>query len=65
MGNVRKYWDNITHIYERQRDKGAKQYGQSLEENKGLSTLDRIEMLEEELVDALMYLEHLKTQTRL
>lgn len=65
MGNVKKYWDNITRIYERQRDKGVRQYGQTLEENKGLSTLDRIEMLEEELVDALMYLEHLKTQTRL
>lgn len=54
------YWDNITQIYEKQRDKGIKEYGQTLEANYKLSIEERLSMLEEELVDALMYSEHIK-----
>lgn len=54
------YWDNICKIAEKQRQKGLDTYGQGLEDNEALSPVERIEYLEEELVDALMYLEHLK-----
>ena len=54
------YWDNICEIARQQRDKGLKEYGQGLEDNTDLSTNERIKMVEEEMVDALMYLEHLR-----
>ena len=53
------YWEKITGIANRQRAKGIKAYGRGLEDNK-LDALNRIEYIEEELVDALMYLEWLK-----
>ena len=54
------YRDNIVELIDRQREKGLKKYGQTLEQNTTLSTLQRIEHAQEELVDALQYLEHLK-----
>ena len=54
------YWDNICKIAEQQRQKGLTEYGQGLEDNTELSTDERIKMVEEEMVDALMYLEHLR-----
>lgn len=54
------YWNNICDMQKKQTEKGIKTYGQALEENKELSTLQRIEYLQEELIDGLMYLEHLK-----
>lgn len=59
-GDTRRYSANIAALIERQRDKGLKKYGIGLEENVTLSSRQRIEHAEEELVDALMYLEHLK-----
>jgi hypothetical protein len=53
------YWDNITKIAEKQRAKGMETYGQGLEDN-DKPTIERITYIEEELVDALMYLEWLK-----
>ena len=53
------YWENITGIANRQRAKGIKSYGYGLEDNP-TKALDRIEYIEEELIDALMYLEWLK-----
>ena len=53
------YWKNITRIAERQRAKGIRTYGKGLEDNPA-SMLTRIEHLEEELIDALMYLEWIK-----
>ncbi len=53
------YWDNISKIAEKQREKGIRSYGMGLEEN----TWDiekRIQYLEEELIDALMYCEWIK-----
>lgn len=58
------YWENVTAIYEKQRKKGISEYGMTLEDNKALSTEERINMLEEELVDALVYLEHLKADLK-
>lgn len=55
-----RYWKNICEIQEKQKQKGLSKYGQVLEENTGMTTTERIEYLQEELVDALMYLEHLK-----
>lgn len=54
------YRDNIVELIDRQREKGLKKYGQTLEQNTTLSTLQRIEHAQEELVDALQYMEHLK-----
>ena len=56
-----KYWNNICAIAERQRRKGFETYGKGLEANKA-DIITRIEYLEEELVDALMYCEWIKEQ---
>lgn len=55
------YWNNICAIADRQRQKGLETYGKGLEENKA-DIIARIEHLEEELVDALMYCEWIKDQ---
>lgn len=54
------YWANICKINEHQESKGKSKYGESLEENTTLSTIQRIEHLQEELIDGLKYAEHLK-----
>ena len=53
------YWNRITDIANRQREKGIKTYGQGLEDNK-MSVLTCMEYLQEELIDTLMYIEHIK-----
>lgn len=53
------YWDNISKIEFKQTAKGISEYGQTLEENQIPSVLERITYIEEELVDALKYLEWL------
>lgn len=53
------YWKNITRIAERQRVKGIRRYGKGIEDN-NLSVIDRFEFLQEELIDALMYIEWIK-----
>lgn len=53
------YWERICILSERQRAKGMKTYGKGLEDNP-LSITERITYLEEELIDALMYMEHIK-----
>ena len=53
------YWENITRLAERQRAKGIATYGTGLEDNPA-DVLTRIEYIEEELIDALMYLEWVK-----
>lgn len=55
-----KYWDNICQLNAKQESKGLEKYGEPLEENTTLTTTQRIEHLEEELIDALKYCEHLK-----
>ena len=54
-----RYWDNICAIANTQRKKGLDTYGKGLEENQA-DIITRIEHLEEELVDALMYCEWIK-----
>lgn len=55
-----KYEENIVSIMNRQKEKGFSKYGETLEENKTLSVEQRIEHLQEELIDGLQYCEHLK-----
>ncbi len=58
--SIEGYRDAIVRLIDRQRAKGMEKYGQTLEENTTLTTEQRIEHAQEELVDALQYLEHLK-----
>lgn len=53
------YWENICKMAEKQRAKGIDTYGQGLEENMA-SMIKRIEHLQEELIDGLMYCEWIK-----
>ena len=54
------YWQNVCDIQRRQAEKGIRHYGKRLEDNAGMSVLECLVYLEEELIDALMYIEHLK-----
>jgi hypothetical protein len=56
------YWANVCKIQKRQTEKGVKKYGQRLEDNYSLDVIERLEYLEEELIDALMYIEHIKSR---
>lgn len=56
------YWEQICAINDRQEEKGAAKYGMCLEDNTTLTAEQRINHLEEELVDALKYCEHLKQE---
>ena len=53
------YWDRICSIADRQREKGIKTYGQGIEDNPA-AMMKRIEYLQEELIDGLMYCEWIK-----
>lgn len=53
------YWERICAISDRQRAKGIETYGQGLEANP-VDMLKRIEHLQEELIDGLMYCEWIK-----
>jgi hypothetical protein len=63
MKMANRYWDNICAIANTQRKKGLDTYGKGLEENQA-DIITRIEHLEEELVDALMYCEWIKDYLR-
>lgn len=54
------YWSRISDVYKNQRLKGIATYGQILEDFKVPEAIDRLIYIEEELVDALMYIEWLK-----
>ena len=58
LGNP--YWVNICKMNARQESKGMEKYGEPLEENTTLTTTQRIEHAQEEAIDLLKYLEHLK-----
>lgn len=62
-GAENPYWDRICRLSGRQRAKGMKTYGQGLESNPA-PFLARIEHLQEELVDALMYCEWIKDKIK-
>lgn len=57
---VKSYWADITALNAKQEQKGKNKYGEMLENNTTLTTEQRIEHLEEELINALKYCEHLK-----
>lgn len=54
------YESTLAGLINRQRAKGLNKYGQTLEDNTTLTNEQRIEHAQEEMVDALQYLEHLK-----
>lgn len=56
---VNPYWERICAIAEKQRAKGLETYGLGLEDNP-MEIIERLEYLEEELIDGLMYIEHIK-----
>ena len=58
-GRDNPYWCNITKLANRQRMKGIETYGCGLEDNPA-EVNARIRHIQEELIDALMYLEWLK-----
>lgn len=58
------YDKHILDLLDQQREKGLAKYGETLEENTTLSREQRVDHLEEELVDALRYCEHLKMTFR-
>ena len=57
------YWSNICAIAEKQRAKGIRTYGTGIEDNPA-EIITRIEYLQEELIDALMYCEWIKDYLR-
>ena len=59
MARNNPYWQNIQGIAGRQRKKGIDTYGQGLEANPA-DIMIRMTYLEEELIDALMYIEWAK-----
>lgn len=58
------YWAEVCKIQKRQTEKGVKKYGRRLEDNHELTMIERLEYLEEELIDGLMYIEHIKASLR-
>lgn len=59
-----KYWNNICELQKKQTEKGYKKYGQILEENTSMDIIERLTYLEEELIDGLMYIEHIKERLK-
>lgn len=59
------YWERITEMATVQREKGIKTYGRGLELFNTPDAFERIEYIQEELIDALMYLEWLKEKIQL
>lgn len=57
IGDV--YWQEVTVVANRQREKGIKTYGHGLEADTQ-DVFGRLDYIEEELVDALVYLRHLR-----
>lgn len=54
------YVQNVISLLDRQTAKGLEKYGEALEDNTTLCIAQRIEHLQEELIDGLMYCEHIK-----
>ena len=60
---INPYWERASEIAERQRKKGIDTYGQGLENNPA-DIMQRLDYLEEELVDGIMYIEWIKDYIR-
>ena len=61
MKETNPYWEHIVCLAEQQRAKGMSKYGEGLEMNPA-DILERINHLQEELIDALMYCEWIKEE---
>lgn len=57
------YWERISKLADKQRAKGMETYGQGLESN-FMDIVGRLEYLQEELIDALMYCEWIKDKLK-
>lgn len=53
------FWVKLTEMAQKQRQKGLKEYGKGIEDDTA-NKLVRLTRIEEELIDALYYIEHLK-----
>lgn len=53
------YWERISALAAKQRNKGIEEYGRGIEEDTADINV-RLDRIEEELIDALMYIEHLR-----
>ena len=56
-------WERINFKSERQRAKGIEEYGKGLEDDQA-DVFTRLDRIEEELIDALMYIEHLRDKLK-
>lgn len=56
-----KYWNNVCEIQKEQTAKGIKKYGFTLEDSDDMPLYKTLTYLQEELIDALMYIEHIKS----
>ena len=59
--NKFKYWNNICELQQKQTKKGISKYGFTLEDSDNMPLLKTLTYLQEELIDGLMYIEHIKT----
>ena len=57
--NQSVYRENIINKIDKQIQKGIDKYGTTLEQNDWFKAIDRITYLQEELIDALVYSEHI------
>ncbi len=53
------YWSRITEMAQKQRSKGLEEYRKGIEEDTA-DVLTRLTRIQEELIDSLYYIEHLK-----
>ena len=63
MSNI-SYRQNIIDKIDKQIEKGVNKYGQKLEDN-NLTRDEKLTHLQEELIDALFYIEHLREKNKI
>ena len=63
MKNSNPLWERINLKSKAQRAKGLQEYGKGLEDDQA-SVFTRLDRIEEELIDALMYIEHLRDKLK-
>ena len=58
------YRKNIIDKLDKQMQKGIDKYGTTLEENTWFTAMDRLTYLQEELIDGLVYIEHIMAKLK-
>lgn len=58
------YRNNIISKLDKQIQKGIDKYGTTLEQNEWFTALDRLTYLQEELIDGLVYIEHIMAKLK-